>query len=134
MDGYGKRILVIDDDAACRALLEDQLGQEGYAVKTVCDGKAGLEEMHKRHFDAVITDGQVPGLSGLEFVRFSRIAWPDRPVILVSSDANYFTCDAERSGTITCIHKPYEATLLLNVLRAATQHASADHATFSMRK
>jgi len=37
MDGYGKRILLIDDDARCRALLEHQLGQEGYVVQSACD-------------------------------------------------------------------------------------------------
>ena len=36
MDGYGKRIRVIDEDADRRALLEAQLEQEGYAVQTAC--------------------------------------------------------------------------------------------------
>ena len=61
MDGYGKRILVIGDDDDCQALLEAQLEQEGYAVQTACDGVAGLvDEMRKRRFDAVITDGHMP--------------------------------------------------------------------------
>lgn len=34
MDGYGKRVLIIDDGSGCRALLEAQLAQEGYAVYT----------------------------------------------------------------------------------------------------
>jgi PleD family two-component response regulator len=45
IDGYGKRILVNDDDADCRALVEAQLEQEGYAVQTACDGVAGLDEV-----------------------------------------------------------------------------------------
>jgi DNA-binding response OmpR family regulator len=47
MDGYGKRIRVIDEDADRRALLEAQLEQEGYAVQTACDGVAGADEMRK---------------------------------------------------------------------------------------
>lgn len=132
MDGYGKRVLVVDDDAGCRALLEAQLGQEGYAVQTACDGLAGLDEMRKRRFDAVIADGHMPGLSGLEFAEFSGIAWPDTPFILISADPNYVMEDKNVHGAVACIRKPYEAAMLLSVLRTATQAASADQASFSM--
>jgi len=60
MDGYGKRILVVDEDAGCRALVEAQLEHEGYTVQTACDGVAGLDEMRKRRFDAIIVDGLMP--------------------------------------------------------------------------
>jgi CheY-like chemotaxis protein len=43
MDGYGKRTLVVDEDAGCRALVEAQLEREGYAVQTACDGVAGFK-------------------------------------------------------------------------------------------
>ena len=65
MDGYGKRILVVDDDAGCRALVEAQLEHEGYAVHTACDGVAGLDEMRKRRFDAIIADCRMPGSSAM---------------------------------------------------------------------
>ena len=63
MDGYGKRILVVDEDAGCRALVEAQLDPEGYAVQTARDGGAGLTEMRKWRFDAVIAAGHMPGSS-----------------------------------------------------------------------
>jgi len=133
MDGYGKRILVIDDDGAgCRALLEVQLEQEGYAVQTARDGVAGLDEMRKRRFDAVIADCHMPGLNGIEFAEFSGIIWPDTPIILVFYDLNDLTDDAEEYGAVTCIRKPYEATLLLSLLRTAIQPVSTEHGTFSM--
>ena len=64
MNGYGKRILVVDEDADRRALLEAQLEQEGYAVQTACDGVAGADEMRKRHFEAVIADGRLSEFCG----------------------------------------------------------------------
>lgn len=60
MNGYGKRILVVDEDVGRRARLEVQLEQEGYAVQSACDSVAGAEEMRKRHFDAVIADSHIP--------------------------------------------------------------------------
>lgn len=132
MDGYGKRILVIDGNAGCRALLKAQLEQEGYAVQTVCDGLAALDEMDKRRFDAVIVDSDIPGLSGLEFYEFSRMVWPETPVILLSADLNNSTEYADVYGVVACIGKPYEASMLLSVLRTATQLGSADQTTFPM--
>lgn len=132
MDGYGKRILVIGDNDGCQALLEAQLEQKGYAVQTACDGVAGLDEMRKRRFDAVIADCYMPGLTGIEFAEFSGITWPDTPIILVSYDLNDLTDDAEEYGAVICIRKPYEATLLLSLLRTAIQPVSTEHTTFAM--
>ena len=132
MDGYGKRILVVDDDAGCRALVEAQLEQEGYVVQTACDGVAGLDEMRKRRFDAVIADGHMPGFSGHEFAGFCGIAWPDTPIIILTGDLNSLTDYADEVDAAVCIRKPYEATMLLSVLGAVTQPVSTEQATFSM--
>lgn len=132
MDGYGKRILVVGDEAGCRALLAAQLEQAGYAVHTACNGVAGLDEMRRRRFVAVITDGHMPGFSGLEFVGFCGIAWPDIPVILLSGDPDYVTDCGNEFEVAACIHKPYEAAMLLSVLRTVTQPGSREPAIFPM--
>ena len=131
MDGYGKRILVVDEDPGCRALVEGQLEQEGYTVQTACDAVAGLDEMRKGRFDAVIADGHMPGFIGHEFAGFCRIAWRDTPVILLSGDLNSVTDYADEVDAVACIRKPYESAMLLSVLRIATQPVLTE-ATFSM--
>jgi DNA-binding response OmpR family regulator len=131
MDGYGKRILVIGDDVGSRAFLEDQLDQEGYAVLTACDGVAGADEMRKRHFMAVIADDHMPGFSGIEFAEFCRAAWPDTPVILFSSDLSYVTNKMGEAGVAASMCEPCEATMLLRVLRKATQTGSIEQSIFS---
>ena len=130
MGGYRKRILVVDEDAGCRALVEAQLEQEGYAVQTACDGVAGLHEMRKGRFDAVIADGHMPGFIGHEFAGFCGIARPDTPVILLSGDLTSVTDYADEVGAVACIRKPYEAAMLLSVLCIATQPAPTEQATF----
>ena len=124
MDGNGKRILVVDEDAGCRALVEAQLEQEGYAVQTACDGIAGLDEMRKGCFDAVIADGHMPGFIGHEFAGICGIAWPNTPVILLSGDLTYVMDYADEVDVAACIRKPYEAAVLLSVLRIATRSVS----------
>jgi DNA-binding response OmpR family regulator len=130
MDGYGKRILVVDEDAGRRACLEVQLEQEGYAVQMASDGVAGADEMRKRHFKAVIADSQMLGLRGIEFAEFCRAAWPDTPVILLSSGRNYGPGNVGEVDAIDTVDKLYEPAMLLNVLRTATQTGSIEQSIF----
>jgi len=118
MDGYGKRILVVDEDAGRRALLKVQLEQEGYAVQTACDAVTGAEEMRKRHFEAVIADGRMPEFNGHKFAAVCRLAWHDTPVILLSGDLIYVPGQADAVD---------EAVMLMSVLHTVTQLASAKH-------
>ena len=128
MDGYGKRVLVVDENAGRRALLEAQLEQEGYAVKTACDGVAGADEMRRRHFEAVIADGRLPEFSGHRLAAYCRIEWPGTPVILLSGDLIYVTDHADEVDAATGRRTPYEAVMLLSVLRAVTQPAPTSRA------
>ena len=123
MNGYGKRILVVDEDADRRALLEAQLEQEGYAVQTACDGVAGADEMRKRHFEAVIADGRLSEFCGHKLAAYCRISWPDTPVILLSGDLIYVTDHADRVDAADGLRTPYETVMLPSVLRAITQPA-----------
>ena len=127
MDGYGKRILVVEEDPSCRALLEVQLEQEGYAVYAACDGVAGTDEMRKRHFDAVIADGHIPGFSGVEFAKFCRVSWPDTLVILLTRNLNC-TTNNENEVDAASMRMPCDAAKLLSVLRAATQLVQIEQA------
>jgi DNA-binding response OmpR family regulator len=131
MDGYGKRILVIDEDADRRVFLEAQLEQEGYAVQTACDGVAGTDEMRKRHFEAVIADGRLPGFSGDKLATCCRIEWPDTPVILLSGELIYVTDHPDEVHATAGRRTPYEAVKLLSVLRTVIQTASTKHGPFS---
>ena len=128
--GYGKRILIIDDGTGCRALLEAQLAQEGYAVHTAYYGVAGIpDQVRKRRFDAVIADDHMLGFTGSEFAKFCRMTWPKTPLILLIRDRNSLTDYAEESGAATCICTPYEVAMLLNVLGRVTQPDSTEHAS-----
>ena len=81
MDGYGKRVLIVDDDHHARFLLGALLEHSGYTVVPACDGRAALNELHKRHFDAVVTDYRMPFLNGIELLQQIHIHYPQIPVI-----------------------------------------------------
>lgn len=63
---------------------------------------------------------------------FCGIAWPDTPVILLSGDLTSVMDYADEFDAAACIRKPYEAAMLLSVLRIVTQQVLTEQATFSM--
>jgi len=120
MDGSGKRVLIVDDDHHARFLLEALLDHAGYTGVPACDGRAALIEVHKRHFDAVITDYRMPFLNGIELLRQIHIQYPQIPVILASGSLpapdEPLLSDCRPFGWL---RKPYDNGLLLELVRSA---------------
>ena len=90
--------------------------------------------MRKRRFDAVIADDHMPGFSGHEFAEFCGIAWPDTPLILLTEDHNSLTDYADESDAVAYLRKPYEAAMLLSVLRTVTHPVSTEQAPFPWQR
>jgi CheY-like chemotaxis protein len=68
----GLRILLVDDDAAERLSVTARLEEAGYTVTPAASGSEGLAALRDGHFDAVVLDLVMPGLSGLEVLRAAR--------------------------------------------------------------
>jgi PAS domain S-box-containing protein len=80
----GERILVIDDEKNICDILEEFLSMAGFDVKTVQDGKTGLDAFEKHCFDAVITDFNMPGMSGLELAKIIKQNYPSMKIIMLT--------------------------------------------------
>jgi len=78
------RILVVDDDAGVRYVLERVLHSAGYRVSCAEDGEMGWNALCAGPFDVVITDHDMPRLTGLDLLRRVRTTWANLPVIFVS--------------------------------------------------
>ena len=84
-----KRILVVDDEMFVRQLISDVLVDSGYHVDTAKDGEAGWKALHAaRHapesYHLLITDNNMPKLSGIELIRKLRAERVALPIILAS--------------------------------------------------
>ena len=69
-----QRILLVEDDAAICQLNAQVLARSGYRVDAAADGSAGWDALHANNFDLLITDHDMPVLSGLDLVRKVRSA------------------------------------------------------------
>jgi CheY-like chemotaxis protein len=78
------RILLVDDCRAIRQLIPEVLIPFGYEVDTAADGAAAWEALQMKPFNLLITDYEMPRLTGVELVRKLRSASMMLPVILTS--------------------------------------------------
>jgi OmpR family response regulator RpaB len=74
-------ILVVDDEASIRRILETRLSMIGYRVVTACDGQEALEAFHDHHPDLVVLDVMMPKLDGYGVCQELRAspAWSSAP-------------------------------------------------------
>jgi CheY-like chemotaxis protein len=83
---FRHRILVLDDDPSIRETAQLVLGNQGYEVLTVADGLEGLEALSKSLPDVIISDLNMPRMSGLEFLAIVRKRFPHIATIAMSGE------------------------------------------------
>lgn len=112
------KILVIDDDSIIRTLLSNSLAKAGYAVLLAADGETGLEMVKDEQPDLVITDFQMPGISGLEVITALQQSNPGLPVILLTAHGDVaLTIKSIQIGAYDFIEKPIQMHELLLIIR-----------------
>lgn len=102
------RVLVAEDDATSRLVLERALVKGGYSVEVSRDGSEALERLKRESFDILMTDWMMPQMDGIELIRQVRTSVKPVPVIimttaLASAEAR---AHALRSGADDFLAKP----------------------------
>ena len=83
--GTGRpRVLVVDDEASIRDLLDKALHEVGMDVDVSPDGQSAVEQMRLHPYDLLITDLKMPGMDGLTVIREARRDKADLPVIVIT--------------------------------------------------
>ncbi len=116
------RILLADDDAAARNLVQRALMVDGHAVTCTQDGAEALEQLQSSSakFDLLIADVQMPGIDGIALAEKCLASLPRLRVILISGFADELDrAEHLKSGVARVVAKP----ITLEGIRAAVRAA-----------
>ncbi len=115
-----EHVLLVDDEAAILRLGVATLSSLGYKVTTAHSAEEALDlfEQNSEHFDLVLTDQTMPGISGLDLAEKLLPKRPDLPVVLCTGRGAMVDRDrAEKIGVRTILSKPFDRSTLAVTLR-----------------
>ena len=114
------KVLVVEDDAALRKVLELRLMLEGFDVALAEDGQAGLDALVAEQPDVVITDLMMPRVDGGAFCHGARRTpgFESLPIILLTAhQRDAYVDEVLCLGGIVFMAKPFDAPVLAETLR-----------------
>lgn len=112
------RILVVDDDAAIRSSLAQQLGEQGYGVIVAAEGADGAQQFDRERPDLVLTDLAMPVADGFALIRHVRAAGETPIVVLSVRGGDVDKVRALDLGADDFVVKPFSTPELLARVRA----------------
>jgi two-component system response regulator HydG len=116
------RILVIDDDGAVRDSTERMLRTAGYTVQGAATGEDGLALARGGAYDVILSDLQMPGLSGLDVLRELRAVRVDSAFIIMTGFGTIDTAvEAMKLGAVDYVQKPFFRDELVMRVRSASE-------------
>lgn len=111
-------ILIVEDEAKLRRLLELQLAEEGFLPQSAGDAEEGLRLLNRVKFDLVVSDFKLPGMSGLEFLGAAKRINGDLPVIIMTAFGTVESAvEAMKAGASDYVLKPFSLAELVLVIR-----------------
>jgi DNA-binding NtrC family response regulator len=126
------RVLIVDDDAGQRSLLNSFLTSQGLQTVVVDSGERALEVLRNQDVQMMISDVRMPGISGLETLRLARKEHARLPILLVTAFTDVRDAvNAIRDGAVDYLAKPIDLDQLLSSVKKATGLAQSTPLKFS---
>ena len=117
-------ILVVEDNANARRLMETVLSQNGYEPICACDGIEALEILDRKHVDLILLDIMMPRMDGYEFTQTLRDSGCDIPILMITAKEK--PADKHRGfqiGTDDYMVKPVDEEEMLLRIQALLRRA-----------
>ena len=111
-------ILVVEDEAKMRRLLELELADQDFRAQTVADAETALKLLNTNQFDLIVTDLKLPGMSGMEFLQAVKRANAAIPIIIMTAFGTVESAvEAMKIGASDYVLKPFSLAELVLVIR-----------------
>jgi signal transduction histidine kinase len=117
------KILIIDDEELIRNLWNDYLSSSSdYSIDIAIDGESGIAKLREKDFDIVVTDLNMPGISGIEVVEKVKKIKPEMEVIVMTAFGTVeFAVNAMKKGAYDFVLKPLDFEQIKIVIRKCYQ-------------
>lgn len=116
------RILVVDDEESIREFFQIMLKREGYEVFTASNGREGFEFLKKNPVDLIISDIQMPEMSGLELLSKVKEFDPEMIVVMITAfGSTEIAVEAMKRGAYDYVQKPFKIDEVKIVIRQALE-------------
>jgi len=124
-----RNILVVDDDPDVRALMALALRRKGFNVTVACDpAEARALAQPHHHFDLLVTDFQMPGMSGVELYKHLVSARPELLVLFVTGAMAELELALNELQAVPRLRKPFSVLEFLTHVRAILRTTVPDPA------
>jgi DNA-binding NtrC family response regulator len=111
-------ILIVEDEAKMRRLLELNLGEDGFSTLSAGDAESGLKLLRENPVDLVLTDLKLPGMNGLEFLHAVKSHNAALPVVVMTAFGSVETAvEAMKAGASDYVLKPFSLAEMRMVIR-----------------
>jgi len=128
-------ILIIEDEAKMRRLLELNLGEEGFKTLSAGDAEAGLKLLASEPVHLVLTDLKLPGMNGLEFLQTAKQQNPALPIVVMTAFGSVETAvEAMKAGASDYVLKPFSLAEMRMVVHKELDNSRLREENRSLRE
>jgi len=129
------RLMVVDDEQVIRDVLSDFFTSENFVVESISSAEDALKELESKHYDLVLTDMKMPGLSGIDLLEQIRERKLDTLVIIMTGFGTVDTAVAAmKLGAFDYINKPFKLDELIQVIRRAVSHQRLERENIRLKE
>jgi len=119
---FQPRVLIVDDEVRIQKVCRRLLAEEGCDVESAENGIKGLKMIKEKHFDIVLLDLMMPGISGLEVLPDIKAHHPDTVVIVITGYATLeHSIETMKKGAFDFLAKPFSPQELRIVISKAIE-------------
>jgi DNA-binding NtrC family response regulator len=128
-------ILIIEDEAKMRRLLELNLGDDGFKTLSAGDAETGLKLLASEPVHLVLTDLKLPGISGLEFLQTAKQQNPMLPIVVMTAFGSVETAvEAMKAGASDYVLKPFSLAEMRMVVQKELDNSRLREENRSLRE
>src|ERR1051326_5294503 len=122
MADQARHVLLVEDEAALREAVAEQLTDRGYHVEQADSGEMAIDKLADFAFDIILTDLRLPGIDGSSVVEAAVERYPDIIAIVITGYGTVKDAvDAIKRGARDFVSKPFQIDELLHVLDSALE-------------